>query len=581
MNTPDRAQARLEFAIQRAEKANDLYAWLIAVNASYERAKTKQLPISALQDLRLNLWSRADSFRAQFRSRAGRLWVGMVIERVMGTLFRDEVEAGNVAPARMFEMMESVKARTLLDQMHLKYVELPPELKKQARDIERTMAVVSDNADASAVASEIALSSQLSLNPDLGQSFEQAVRATEKIYAEANAGFSGVQAVQPLAHIQEALRPRDALIEYAIPYYPTHPAIEIHIFAITHDRIVQSTVDLRPKRIGFTGILRVDSRSPMDSSWLGQQIVGARIAIQEGRDQDADGNLDELYRVLILPLIEKGLDPRQFDRWIIVPHRVLHSIPWGALSSRENGRRLIQDVALCFTPSASIWHRLATSDARSPASFLALANPQPLSEPNLPSLPETEKEVDQIKLELPSLDAIVLKNSDATESAFRQLASGKGLIHVATHGGFPAQDALDFHHFLLAAGAGEDGAVHAEEIRCMNLQSAFLVTLSICNGGIYRFGSGDEPYGMLPALLVAGAQNVAGTLWSIEDLAGRVFMVEFYKNLLKCGPAEALRRAACKTIQAGWSLSRWAAFLTAGASDPPKWGTALDADEEI
>jgi len=148
--------------------------------------------------------------------------------------------------------------------------------------------------------------------------------------------------------------------------------------------------------------------------------------------------------------------------------------------------------------------------------------------------------------------------------ALRQQVAGKSIVHFATHGEFPMQDALDFHQLLLAAGDGNDGRVRAEELRVMDFHSASQVVLSICNGGIYRFGPGDEPYGLSSALLTAGAHDLVGTLWSIEDWAGRQFVVQFYSNVLRCGPADALRLAAKKYLQEGWDLRLWAAFVSMG-----------------
>jgi CHAT domain-containing protein len=105
----------------------------------------------------------------------------------------------------------------------------------------------------------------------------------------------------------------------------------------------------------------------------------------------------------------------------------------------------------------------------------------------------------------------------------------------------------------------------------MNLYSAWLVVLSVCNGGLYRFGPGDEPYGLIPALLIAGAENILSTLWPIKDQTARDFMVGFYKHLLKYGPAEALRRACKQSIQdPTLSLSDWAGFVLVGPSRPPR-----------
>jgi CHAT domain-containing protein len=315
---------------------------------------------------------------------------------------------------------------------------------------------------------------------------------------------------------------------------------------------------------GFIGILRTDDKQPMDASPLGNLIVEARTAIREGRDAEADIWLQQLHAILIAPLVARGLNPKSFDRLIIVPHRTLHSVPWAALHD-GNGRRLVEDAAVVLAPSASIWHTLVTRAFPPLSSFLALANPEPLPTPNHPPLRQAEAEVKEIKKILAELQSVVLKNKDATESALRKQVAGKSIVHLATHGEFPAQDALDFHQLLLAAAGDDDGRVRAEELRAMDFHGASLVVLSICNGGIYRFGPGDEPYGLTPALLAAGACNVMGTLWGIEDEAGRELVVEFYTTLLRCGPAEALRQAACKFLSSGWDLRQWAAFVTVGS----------------
>ena len=102
----------------------------------------------------------------------------------------------------------------------------------------------------------------------------------------------------------------------------------------------------------------------------------------------------------------------------------------------------------------------------------------------------------------------------------------------------------------------------------MDFRAASLVVLSICNGGIYRFGPGDEPYGLTSALFAAGATNLVGTLWSIEDRKGRQFMTRFYSDLLQYGPAESLRLTCCELAAQGWALKDWAAFLALGPARP-------------
>ena len=91
--------------------------------------------------------------------------------------------------------------------------------------------------------------------------------------------------------------------------------------------------------------------------------------------------------------------------------------------------------------------------------------------------------------------------------------------------------------------------------------------LSVCNGGLYRIGPADEPYGLMSAFLQAGSQNVVGTLWKVEDSYSRLIATEFYKNL-KSGPAEALRRASPVLIGQDQPVRRWASFVSVGPGRP-------------
>lgn len=169
---------------------------------------------------------------------------------------------------------------------------------------------------------------------------------------------------------------------------------------------------------------------------------------------------------------------------------------------------------------------------------------------------------------VPCLDCRTFVYEAATEAELRRQASESDVLHFATHGVFPENDVIDFHYLLLAPDEGCDGRLRADELRSLDLSAAQLVALSICDGGIFRVGPGDEPYGLIPAVLTAGACNVLGTLWPLPDQVGRKHMVEFYLHLLSIGPAGALQQACLKLIRAGASLRDWAAFALAGAGRP-------------
>jgi CHAT domain-containing protein len=136
---------------------------------------------------------------------------------------------------------------------------------------------------------------------------------------------------------------------------------------------------------------------------------------------------------------------------------------------------------------------------------------------------------------------------------------------LATHGEFPDESAANAHALWLADEGGHSVALSAADVRTLVLPAARLVVLSICNGGLYRIGPSDEPYGLMPAFLEAGASNVLGTLWALDDQFGRDFMIEFYNQLQVHGVAGALRQASIRFINEDEYLRNWSAFVLVGS----------------
>jgi CHAT domain-containing protein len=268
-----------------------------------------------------------------------------------------------------------------------------------------------------------------------------------------------------------------------------------------------------------------------------------------------------LYRILINPLVEVGFEIGDHDTLYIAPHGILHAVPFAALRTQE-GRFLAEDVATVVVPSASVWAALRRRPATRPASFLGFANP--VLE-DLDPLPESETEVDAIAACLTGLDILVHKGNDASETALRRDLPGREIVHLATHGEFPQVNVMNMHRILLSPCGEHDGHINAEELRVMDLSAAELIVLSICDGGVYRFGPGDEPYGLLSAMLAAGARNIVGPAWAIDDTQARLLITEFYQRLMSHGPAEALRHAAVNRMRASAEIRDWAGFVFFGA----------------
>lgn len=603
------ADARSNFAILTAQRAGVVKAWVDALYSRYSHVKNQSRnartkfyqatsledlgawvedlarqnePLSELADLRMKGRDVAEVFRSTFRSRAGRLWSMQHVSHMLNTFFLDEVTAGQ-SIALLLKAVDNMKARLLLDYLNVPFTEFTPHTDEiQVVKLEQEILQFEPESwqlDKYAELHEGRLTSLLPIGDYAGdlnpfgeedrQRLQFQLNRLESLYISKQAGFSRASRTHQPSEVGAALTPDEALIEYYIPFDLEEPLEQtVYIFVLTHNRTQVQPIKVKRDSNDqwLSRAFSVGNRQPIEQTPLGDQVISLRMAIENGNDEAAYYYLENLYNVLINPIVQLGLLPTDFKRWIIVPHAMLHAIPFGALRS-PNKRYLIQDVALTITPSASVWLNLQRRAPSAVTNFIGFANPLLLDAKWSP-LPQAEEEVAQIADLLKPLKCSIYIAEDATEAAVHENVSGKSIVHFATHGDFPESDVIDLHQILLAASTESDGRLHAAELRRMDLDSARLVTLSICNGGLYRIGPGDEPYGLIPALFIAGAENVIATLWQIEDQSGRAFMLEFYKHVLNHGPAEAWRRSCVEFLQNHRSLRDWAAWTLTGSGRP-------------
>ncbi|MFH1176249.1 MAG: CHAT domain-containing protein, partial [Acidobacteriota bacterium] len=199
----------------------------------------------------------------------------------------------------------------------------------------------------------------------------------------------------------------------------------------------------------------------------------------------------------------------------------------------------------------------------------------------------------------------------AGEAAFRRDVAGRRFVLVATHGYFlggecaapggtrgmvlegkaaPAaaksggtlyQRRIAAMHPLLRAGlafaganrtgnrAGEDdGHLMALEASTLDLRGTELVVLSACETGVGERVHNEGVMGLSRAFLVAGADGVGMSLWSVSDLETTELVTTWISRIMGGHTvAEALRQAKLQLIE---SLSRrdsvahpffWSAFV--------------------
>jgi CHAT domain-containing protein len=383
--------------------------------------------------------------------------------------------------------------------------------------------------------------SRLTPSGQLDEDLRQARRRYEALMTRVkatNPEYAAMTSVEPLQldAIREELPSDTTMINYFVTQDRVH--------AWVLDRMILRYMSLP---FGQTALVRIQCTAKRFRN--GGRGAGAVDASCES------ATVEELYGRLFAPLRVHIRNPRL----IIVPHGVLHYLPFGAFRDRHTGRYLIEDYTITYAPSASSIRFLR--DKETPVNGRALVMGAPAGV--APALPGAMREAMMVGTELRSMPMV---GASATESLLYQLEDGVDLVHIAAHGFYEADTPL-FSRIALAEGDGSDGNLEVHEILSdVDLTGVNLVVLSACQTALGKGGAGDEIVGLTRALLYAGTPGVISTLWDIGDDAAATLMNHFYCHLLNGdSAADALRRAQLELLHGDYPDPRqWAAFTLNG-----------------
>jgi CHAT domain-containing protein len=395
------------------------------------------------------------------------------------------------AYGKAFNYNERVRARTFLDMLGAK-VRLSPVDSALARE-ERALAELNEKGEGEGAYREF-LEKINNVNPE-------------------QASLMSVQPVK-LSDVQRRLTPRQVLLEYQVTPKRTY------LWAVEQSRLRAYAIPVTRKDL----VVKIDAlrgaisnRSPLDDYH--------RVA-------------RELYDQLLGPVASaiKGKD------LIVVPHDVLHYLPFHALYSPE-GKYLVEDQSVSYLSSASLLPFVAGKRREGSRTILSIGNPHVKDDRD--NLPLAESEATEIQKHFPA--SVVLLRGDASEVKVKRLAPSYDVLHFAGHAELSEKEPLE-SAILLAKDAGEDGRLEVREIFGMNLK-ANLVVLSGCETGLGKLSSGDELVGLTRAFIYAGTPSVVASLWKVDDASTAALMSSFYKNLRTKTKVEALRQAQLEMIR--------------------------------
>jgi CHAT domain-containing protein/tetratricopeptide (TPR) repeat protein len=443
-----------------------------------------------------------------------------------------------------FFTSERGRARAFLDSLATGYVEL------------------SDSAAASLLACELeayatrqaaqeALAGARALDPsdaELVADLETQLAAAEEEYAAAldaieargdqlAALVPGRSAVLGLSEVQLLLEEQTTLLSYSV--------LEDQTLAFLVTRDTFHTVALDVSREDLTQEVRAFRQFP------NLDVTYPKSAVN-------------LYNGLIAPLKEHLTTPHL----AIVPHGVLHYLPFAALTDGE--RYLVDDYVITYLPSASALPFIQENATdRKPVPPLILGNPA-TGNPDLEPLRYAKQEA---RIVTGLYGTQPLLEESATETILREQAPQAGVIHLAAHGSYNRHNPL-YSAIALAPDEKNDGRLEVHEVYGLNLSKANLVVLSACETQLGDLGIGGEPVGVSPgdevigltrAFFFAGTPSVIASLWKVDDKSTGLLMERFYTHLQAgMGKAEALRQAQLDVREEYPNPYYWSAFVLSG-----------------
>jgi tetratricopeptide (TPR) repeat protein len=451
------------------------------------------------------------------------------------------VKLGRGDARTAFDFVERSKSRTLIDQME-RSVETAWDVSEDAsprfqriRKIREELNILYSRQNDLGTTGREAASDTTTKNEIARreQEFVELLRAA----GSEKPGWATLQSMPPCGvdAVQEMLEPDELLVEYY--------AVGEHFQAFVIGReTFHALPDLASSPETWAAIRGLNfqlSKFHLQSTYLKKHAASLLAATKH--------HLESLHKQLIAPIAHLFGESK---RLIIVPHQMLHYVPFHALFDGEN--YLIDKYAVSYAASASV---LKICRSRKPAGHfgrdLILAVADSLT-------PHINDEVAALRQLLPDADVFV--GAEAGEDKLRKYAPTARRIHIAAHGVFRA-DNPEFSSLRLG-----NNWLNLFDLFNLNL-GAEITTLSACETGMSDVMGGDELLGLARGFLRAGTPSLVVSLWMVNDRSTAQLMSRFYKGLLDgLTNAYALREAILEVKSAFPHPYYWAPFILLGKS---------------
>ena len=325
-------------------------------------------------------------------------------------------------------------------------------------------------------------------------------------------------------------------------------------------------------------------------------VAAFRDALRDPMRRDVRKRARALHEHIMAPLQAAIGDARHL---LVSPDGTLNFVPFDALTDAQD-RYLIERYAIGYVTSGRDLLRMQVARASRSAPIIVadplFGEPAPTraasrsgTKSEAPSamyfgpLAASATEGRSIKKLFP--ESTLFTGRGATKDAVQRVDAPR-ILHIASHGFFLRESTGErtqdttastetplLRSGLALAGANlsgvqsDDGILWALEASRLNLWGTRLVTLSACDTGIGEVRNGEGVYGLRRAFLLAGAETVVMSLWSVTDYLTQQMMTAYYTGLRAgLGRGDALRHAKLAMMKRPGRHHPfyWASFIQSG-----------------
>lgn len=286
--------------------------------------------------------------------------------------------------------------------------------------------------------------------------------------------------------------------------------------------------------------------------------IGSVASIKEGilqlrdaviRDQSTQSQEQNLYRLLLEPVMQEMPYLKDVRQFIICPDGMLALVPFEILMGTDSRILYIPFMGLLCMEKKQGGGKAVVGGSP----VITKENPFGLF-----PLQYSEEECDRAADALRSVGYTVEILSGNGEN--RGLSFSKdnflgsiekepvSILHISSHGFYREQENLFLHEgnhkegdnpyrrcgIIMNDVTGENGycfaksVVSGEDILRMDLKNMRLVVLSTCVSGLGNAESGEWLIGLQRAFMMAGAENMIVSLWEVEEESTAILMDCFY-----------------------------------------------------